>query len=99
MNDFREQIERTRILRTMFRSASALKCRLQTIASISRASVPASSMMVSRAAQTGVAGVGAIWRPVSRVNRYMNTLIVLIYVKELCIYYHIMCIFLNDFLL
>lgn len=69
MNDFREQIERTRILRTMFRSASALKCRLQTIASISKASVPASSMLVSRAAQTGVAGVGAIWRPVSNGTR------------------------------
>jgi len=69
VNDFREQIERTRILRTMFRSASALRCQLQTIANISRASVPTSSMMVSRAAQTGVARVGAIWKPVSNSTR------------------------------
>ncbi|KAG0619445.1 hypothetical protein M758_4G140700 [Ceratodon purpureus] len=74
VNDFREQIERTRILRTMFRSASALKCRLQTIANISRASVPASSMMVSRAAQTGIAGVGAIWRPMSNGTRVQDEL-------------------------
>lgn len=71
MNDFQEQIERTRVLRTMFRSASALRCQLQTIASISRASIPTSSIMNSRVAQTGVARVGAIWRPVS-IGTWVN---------------------------
>ncbi|XP_073393688.1 uncharacterized protein [Physcomitrium patens] len=65
-HDFREQIKQTRILRTMFRSASALRCRLQTFAGISQASTSgSSSVMVSRACQTGAPGFGAIWRPVS----------------------------------
>ncbi len=65
VDDFREQIERTRILRTVYRSATALSSRLQSIASLSRATLPYSTLMVARAAQTGAAGAGAIWRPVS----------------------------------
>ncbi|KAG6541401.1 hypothetical protein Mapa_017179 [Marchantia paleacea] len=61
INDFREQIERTRILSTVFRSASALGSRLSSIASMSRNP----SLTVARAAQSGVASAGAIWRPVS----------------------------------
>ncbi|KAL3692219.1 hypothetical protein R1sor_005870 [Riccia sorocarpa] len=58
INDFREQIERTRILSTVFRSASALGSRLSSIANLSRKP----SLQVARA---GVASAGAIWRPVS----------------------------------
>ncbi|CAN1286930.1 Diacylglycerol lipase-alpha [Linum perenne] len=49
INDLRNQIERTRILSTVYRSASALGSRLPTIAS----------------AKAKVAGAGAILRPVS----------------------------------
>ncbi|XP_020241924.1 uncharacterized protein LOC109820223 [Asparagus officinalis] len=49
LNDLRTQIERTRILSTVYRSASALGSRLPTIAS----------------AKARVAGAGAILRPVS----------------------------------
>lgn len=49
LNDLRNQIERTRILRTVYRSASALGSRLPSIAS----------------AKARVAGAGAILRPVS----------------------------------
>uniref|UniRef100_A0A7N0VBH1 Sn1-specific diacylglycerol lipase alpha n=1 Tax=Kalanchoe fedtschenkoi TaxID=63787 RepID=A0A7N0VBH1_KALFE len=49
LNDLRGQIERTRILSTVYRSATALGSRLPTIAS----------------AKTKVAGAGAILRPVS----------------------------------
>lgn len=65
VNDFREQIERTRILRTVYHSVTALGSRLQSLANLSRATLPYSTLMVSRAAQTGVAGAGMIWRPVS----------------------------------
>lgn len=50
VNDFREQIERTRFLSTVYRSATALGSRLPSIAKASRARV---------------ASAGAIWRPVS----------------------------------
>jgi hypothetical protein len=50
VNDFREQIERTRFLSTVYRSATALGSRLPSIAKASRARV---------------ARAGAIWRPVS----------------------------------
>ena len=49
LNDLRNQIERTRILSTVYRSASALGSRLPSIAS----------------ARAKVAGAGAILRPVS----------------------------------
>eukprot|EP01018_Ginkgo_biloba_P028079 Gb_32852 [translate_table: standard] len=49
INDFREQIERTRFLSTVYRSASALGSRLPSIAN----------------ARARVARAGAIWRPVS----------------------------------
>lgn len=49
INDLRNQIERTRILSTVYRSASALGSRLPSIAS----------------ARARVAGAGAILRPVS----------------------------------
>lgn len=49
LNDLRNQIERTRILSTVYRSASALGSRLPSIAS----------------AKAKVAGAGAILRPVS----------------------------------
>ncbi|KDP40681.1 hypothetical protein JCGZ_24680 [Jatropha curcas] len=49
LNDLRDQIERTRILSTVYRSASALGSRLPSIAS----------------AKAKVAGAGAILRPVS----------------------------------
>ncbi|KAH9305490.1 hypothetical protein KI387_009894 [Taxus chinensis] len=49
VNDFREQIERTRFLSTVYRSASALGSRLPSIAN----------------ARAKVARAGAIWRPVS----------------------------------
>ncbi|GLJ11000.1 hypothetical protein SUGI_0140070 [Cryptomeria japonica] len=49
VNDFREQIERTRFLSTVYRSASALGSRLPSIAN----------------ARDKVAKAGAIWRPVS----------------------------------
>ena len=49
MNDLRNQIERTRILSTVYRSASALGSRLPSMAS----------------AKAKVAGAGAILRPVS----------------------------------
>lgn len=65
VKDFREQIERTRILRTVYRSATALSGRLQSLANLSRATLPYSTLMVTRAAQTGAAGAGMIWRPVS----------------------------------
>jgi len=65
VKDFREQIERTRILRTVYRSATALSGQLQSLASFSRATLPYSTLMVTRAAQTGAAGAGMIWRPVS----------------------------------
>ncbi|CAM6057870.1 unnamed protein product [Sphagnum tenellum] len=71
VDDFREQIERTRILRTVYRSATALSSRLQSIASLSRATLPYSTLMVARAAQTGAAGAGAIWRPVSSGTQIM----------------------------
>ncbi|CAM6090717.1 unnamed protein product [Calypogeia fissa] len=61
INDFREQIHRTRILSTVFRSASAISSRISSIASLSKNP----SMTVARAAQSGVASAGAIWRPVS----------------------------------
>ena len=53
INDLRNQIERTRILRTVYRSASALSSRLPSIAS----------------AKAKVAGAGAILRPVSSSTR------------------------------
>lgn len=49
LNDLRNQIERTRILSTVYRSASALGSRLPSMAS----------------AKAKVAGAGAILRPVS----------------------------------
>lgn len=49
INDLRNQIERTRILSTVYRSASALGSRLPSIAT----------------ARAKVAGAGAILRPVS----------------------------------
>lgn len=49
LNDLRNQIEQTRILSTVYRSASALGSRLPSIAS----------------ARARVAGAGAILRPVS----------------------------------
>lgn len=49
INDLRNQIERTRILSTVYRSASALGSRLPSIAT----------------AKAKVAGAGAILRPVS----------------------------------
>ncbi|RVW52140.1 hypothetical protein CK203_077835 [Vitis vinifera] len=53
LNDLRNQIERTRILSTVYRSASALSSRLPSIAS----------------AKAKVAGAGAILRPVSSSTR------------------------------
>lgn len=50
VNDFREQIERTRFLSTVYRSATALGSRLPSLAKASKARV---------------ASAGAIWRPVS----------------------------------
>ncbi|XP_024376472.1 uncharacterized protein [Physcomitrium patens] len=64
-NDFREQIERTRILRTVYRSVTALSSRIQSLAKLSRATLPYSTLMFSRAARTGAAGASMIWRPVS----------------------------------
>lgn len=49
LNDLRNQIERTRVLSTVYRSASALGSRLPSMAS----------------AKAKVAGAGAILRPVS----------------------------------
>ncbi|EFJ33287.1 hypothetical protein SELMODRAFT_167667 [Selaginella moellendorffii] len=49
VSDFKEQIERTRILRTVYRSATAVSSRLPSMARM----------------RTGVASAGAIWKPVS----------------------------------
>lgn len=60
LNDLRNQIERTRILSTVYRSASALGSRLPSIAS----------------AKAKVAGAGAILRPVSdgtQVSHFLCT--------------------------
>lgn len=57
LNDLRNQIERTRILSTVYRSASALGSRLPSMAS----------------AKAKVAGAGAILRPVSsRTQVYIS---------------------------
>lgn len=74
VNDFREQIERTRILRTVYRSVTALGSRLQSLANLSRATLPYSTLMVTRAARTGVAGAGMIWRPVSSGTQVIESL-------------------------
>ncbi|KAI0499300.1 hypothetical protein KFK09_020203 [Dendrobium nobile] len=55
LNDLRSQIEQTRILSTVYRSASALGSRLSSIAS----------------ARARVAGAGSILRPVSNGNRFV----------------------------
>ncbi|KAJ7532995.1 hypothetical protein O6H91_13G028300 [Diphasiastrum complanatum] len=52
VNEFREQIERTRILRTVVRSATALGSRLSSIANASRV-------------QAGTSNAIAMWHPVS----------------------------------
>lgn len=56
LNDLRNQIERTRILSTVYRSASALGSRLPSISS----------------ARAKVAGAGAILRPVSNSTRVFS---------------------------
>eukprot|EP00249_Psilotum_nudum_P022303 c28464_g1_i2 orf=389-2542(-) len=61
VNDFREQIEQTRILRTVLRSALALSNRLSSIASASRVSLPHYPSLGVAAR----AGVASAWRPVS----------------------------------
>ncbi|CAN1286924.1 Diacylglycerol lipase-alpha [Linum perenne] len=58
INDLRNQIERTRILSTVYRSASALGSRLPTIAS----------------AKAKVAGAGAILRPVSNGTQVTSSM-------------------------
>lgn len=58
LNDLRNQIERTRILSTVYRSASALGSRLPSIAT----------------AKAKVAGAGAMLRPVSsRTQVYISS--------------------------
>ena len=59
LNDLRNQIERTRILSTVYRSASALGSHLPSIAS----------------ARAKVAGAGAILRPVSNGTQVAELLI------------------------
>lgn len=64
LNDLRNQIERTRILSTVYRSASALGSRLPSMAS----------------AKAKVAGAGAMLRPVSsRTQVSMSHLIIAFY--------------------
>ncbi|GKG01773.1 hypothetical protein Tco_0306478, partial [Tanacetum coccineum] len=58
LNDLRTQIEHTRILRTIYRSASALGSRLPSIAS----------------AKAKVAGAGEILRPVSSGTQLFDPL-------------------------
>lgn len=57
LNDLRNQIEHTRILSTVYRSASALGSRLPSMA----------------AAKAKVAGAGAILRPVSNGTQVCKT--------------------------
>jgi hypothetical protein len=59
LNDLRNQIEHTRILSTVYRSASALGSRLPSIAS----------------ARAKVAGAGAILRPVSNGTQVNSILL------------------------
>jgi len=87
VSDFREQIERTRILRAVYRSVSALSSRLQAIASLSRATLPYSTLMVARAAQTGAAGAGMILRPVSSGTQVMIQDRSLMSITFTCIWY------------
>lgn len=58
LNDLRNQIERTRILSTVYRSATALGSRLPSIAS----------------ARAKVAGAGALLRPVSNGTQVISFL-------------------------
>lgn len=63
INDLRNQIEQTRILSTVYRSASALGSRLPSIAS----------------AKAKVAGAGAILRPVSNGTQVTSVPFIVLY--------------------